>query len=66
MNMHIPCGDYQLSVDVGGTFTDFVFSYDDGGTELLKSISTPGDISEAISTELRRPRGGSRSTSVCS
>ncbi|MGE0502333.1 MAG: hydantoinase/oxoprolinase family protein [Rhizobiaceae bacterium] len=39
---------YQLSVDVGGTFTDFVFCYEDGSTELLKSVSTPNDISEGI------------------
>lgn len=40
--------EYQLSVDVGGTFTDFVFSHDDGSTELMKAISTPLDISEGI------------------
>jgi len=39
---------FELSVDVGGTFTDFIFCHEDGRTEFLKSTTVPDDIAQGI------------------
>src|SRR5438093_661863 len=43
----MPPVTYQIGIDVGGTFTDFVVGGDDG-VYLTKTPSTPGDEAEAI------------------
>ncbi|GIK82875.1 MAG: hydantoinase [Alphaproteobacteria bacterium] len=47
----------ELSVDVGGTFTDFIFCHDDGRTEFLKSTTTPDDISQGIFLGIEKAAG---------
>ncbi len=36
---------YKIGIDVGGTFTDFLLSSDDGSSEVYKVLSTPDDPS---------------------
>jgi N-methylhydantoinase A len=36
---------YKIGIDVGGTFTDFLLTSDDGTTEIYKVLSTPDDPS---------------------
>ena len=36
---------YKIGIDVGGTFTDFLLTSDDGQSEVYKVLSTPGDPS---------------------
>ncbi|MGQ9583380.1 MAG: hydantoinase/oxoprolinase family protein [Thermoplasmatota archaeon] len=36
---------YQIGIDVGGTFTDFMLSLDDGTAETYKTLTTPEDPS---------------------
>lgn len=36
---------YKIGIDVGGTFTDFLLSADDGSSEIYKVLSTPDDPS---------------------
>ncbi len=38
---------YKIGIDVGGTFTDFLLTGDDGATEIYKVLSTPDDPSIA-------------------
>ncbi len=38
---------YKIGIDVGGTFTDFLLTGDDGGAEIYKVLSTPDDPSIA-------------------
>jgi N-methylhydantoinase A len=47
----------RLAVDIGGTFTDFVLSFDDGTVHRLKLPSTPHDYAEAIGRGLDRLLG---------
>ena len=45
---------YRLGIDAGGTFTDFVLADRVAGTvSLYKTLSTPGDPTEAIKGGLR-------------
>jgi len=37
--------EYKIGIDVGGTFTDFLLSSDDGKAEIYKVLSTPDDPS---------------------
>ncbi len=41
-------GQYRISVDVGGTFTDLVLQDSDGALLIAKTPSTPGDVSQAV------------------
>ena len=36
---------YKIGIDVGGTFTDFLLTADDGSSEIYKVLSTPADPS---------------------
>ena len=36
---------YRIGVDVGGTFTDFLVTGDDGNAEIYKTSTTPKDPS---------------------
>ncbi len=36
---------YKIGIDVGGTFTDFLLTREDGATEIYKVLSTPEDPS---------------------
>jgi len=36
---------YKIGIDVGGTFTDFLLTSDDGSSEIYKVLSTPDDPS---------------------
>ncbi len=38
---------YKIGIDVGGTFTDFLLTGDDGNSEIYKVLSTPDDPSIA-------------------
>jgi len=49
--------EFELSVDVGGTFTDFIFCHDDGRTAFLKSTTTPDDISRGILAGIEKAAG---------
>lgn len=37
--------DYRIGIDVGGTFTDFLLTSEDGSSEIYKVLSTPDDPS---------------------
>jgi N-methylhydantoinase A len=37
--------EYKIGIDVGGTFTDFLLTSGDGGSEVYKVLSTPDDPS---------------------
>ena len=39
---------FRVSVDIGGTFTDIVFTGEDGTLITKKLLSTPDDYSRAI------------------
>ena len=39
---------YRVGVDIGGTFTDIVFTGDEGKVTALKIASTPDDYSRAV------------------
>lgn len=47
---------YRLGIDVGGTFTDFVSTDEDGNIRLTKASSTPHDPSIGIADTLGRMR----------
>ncbi|MBK8084549.1 MAG: hydantoinase/oxoprolinase family protein [Devosia sp.] len=49
---------YELSVDVGGTFTDFVLYGSDRTSRLFKNSSSPGDISHGIFEGIGRAAAG--------
>jgi N-methylhydantoinase A len=36
---------YKIGIDVGGTFTDFLLTFDDGTAEIYKVLTTPDDPS---------------------
>ena len=38
---------YKIGIDVGGTFTDFLLTEDDGTSFIYKTLSTPKDPSIA-------------------
>ena len=38
---------FKIGIDVGGTFTDFLLTAEDGSTEIYKVLSTPDDPSIA-------------------
>ena len=38
---------YKIGIDVGGTFTDFLLTDDDGTSRIYKVLSTPKDPSIA-------------------
>ena len=37
--------EYKIGIDVGGTFTDFLLTFQDGTSEIYKVLSTPEDPS---------------------
>ncbi|MEE8604970.1 MAG: hydantoinase/oxoprolinase family protein [Candidatus Aminicenantaceae bacterium] len=37
--------EYKIGIDVGGTFTDFLLTFQDGASEIYKVLSTPEDPS---------------------
>ncbi|MFQ6109325.1 MAG: hydantoinase/oxoprolinase family protein [Candidatus Aminicenantales bacterium] len=39
---------YKIGIDVGGTFTDFLLTSDDGSSEIYKVLSTPDDPSVGL------------------
>ena len=41
---------YKIGIDVGGTFTDFLLSFEDGTSRIYKVLSTPDDPSIATLT----------------
>ena len=43
---------YRIGVDVGGTFTDFLLTFEDGSSKIYKVLSTPEDPSIATMTGL--------------
>ncbi len=43
---------YKIGIDVGGTFTDFLLSFEDGTSEIYKVLSTPDDPSVGTMTGL--------------
>jgi len=40
--------EYKIGIDVGGTFTDFLLTSKDGGSEVYKVLSTPEDPSVGL------------------
>ncbi len=51
---------YKIGIDVGGTFTDFLLTQDDGSSSIYKVLSTPRDPSIATMQgieEMARDRG---------
>ena len=44
---------YKIGIDVGGTFTDFLLTFDDGCSRIYKVLSTPQDPSIATIDGLR-------------
>lgn len=38
----------RIGIDVGGTFTDFLLAFDDGGSSIYKVLTTPDDPSEGL------------------
>ena len=45
---------YKIGIDVGGTFTDFLLSRDDGTSSIYKVLSTPKDPPSPPSEASRR------------
>jgi len=45
--------EFRVGVDIGGTFTDFVFVGSDGTTFTKKVLSTPDDYSRAVAQGLK-------------
>jgi len=45
--------EFRVGVDIGGTFTDFVFVGSDGTTFTKKVLSTPADYSQAVADGLK-------------
>ena len=43
----------KIGIDVGGTFTDFLLSEDDGTSHIFKVLSTPDDPSIGLMNGLR-------------
>ena len=43
----------RIGIDVGGTFTDFLLTKDDGSSEIYKVLSTPDDPSIGVMNGLR-------------
>ncbi|MBW2058540.1 MAG: hydantoinase/oxoprolinase family protein [Deltaproteobacteria bacterium] len=44
---------YKVGIDVGGTFTDFLLTHEDGSSEIYKVLSTPEDPSVGLMNGLR-------------
>ncbi|MFQ6070609.1 MAG: hydantoinase/oxoprolinase family protein [Candidatus Aminicenantales bacterium] len=44
---------YRIGIDVGGTFTDFLLTSEDGSSEIFKVLSTPEDPSEGLMNGLK-------------
>jgi N-methylhydantoinase A len=50
----------KIGIDVGGTFTDFLLTLEDGSSEIYKVLSTPGDPSIGVMnglTEMAQNKG---------
>lgn len=45
---------YQIGVDVGGTFTDLVYTGDDNEVRVVKTPSTPHNQAEGVMTGLKK------------
>lgn len=41
----VACPPFKIGIDVGGTFTDFLLTSEDGSSEIYKVLSTPDDPS---------------------
>ena len=50
---HVTSSEFRVGVDIGGTFTDFVFVGSDGTTFTKKVLSTPDDYSRAVADGLK-------------
>ena len=48
---------YKVGIDVGGTFTDFLLSFEDGASKIYKVLSTPDDPSIATMQGLSEMAG---------
>lgn len=44
---------YRIGIDIGGTFTDCAVAVDGGDTIIVKSASTPPDVSQGVLNALR-------------
>ncbi len=54
---------YKIGIDVGGTFTDFLLTAEDGASEIYKVLSTPDDPSIGLMnglSEMAKAHGMSR------
>lgn len=51
---------YKIGIDVGGTFTDFLLTSENGGAEIYKVISTPADPSIGLINGLEEMAGAKR------
>ncbi len=49
--------EYKIGIDVGGTFTDFLLTSEDGRSEVYKVLSTPEDPSIGLLNGLREMAG---------
>jgi N-methylhydantoinase A len=45
---------YRVGIDIGGTFTDLLLVAEDGRAVIGKTLTTPGDPSEAVEVALRK------------
>ena len=45
---------YRVGIDIGGTFTDLLLVGDDGRAVIGKTLTTPGDPSQAVETALQK------------
>ncbi len=45
---------YRVGIDIGGTFTDLLLVAEDGRAVIGKTLTTPGDPSEAVETALQK------------
>ncbi|MEA2108719.1 MAG: hydantoinase/oxoprolinase family protein [Pseudomonadota bacterium] len=54
---------FKIGIDVGGTFTDFLLTGEDGSTEIYKVLSTPDDPSIATMRGINE-MAGSRNISI--
>jgi len=53
-----------IGVDVGGTFTDVVLAYPEGGQRITKAVTTPGDYTTGILNGVRDILGDSERADV--
>jgi N-methylhydantoinase A len=49
----VACPPFRIGIDVGGTFTDFLLTSEDGSSEIYKVLSTPDDPSIGLMNGLQ-------------